>query len=92
MFSDNLLSTGVPQGSVLGPIHFFILINDFHEAVQFSLVYQYADDTNFLLTENSLKKLNKHINLDLKLVTTWIRVNKHKKQRLSFSNQEASKL
>ena len=91
MFSDNLLSTGVPQGSVLGPIH-FILINDFHEAVQFSLVYQYADDTNFLLTENSLKKLNKHINLDLKLVITWIRVNKHKKQRLSFSNQEASKL
>ena len=29
-----------------------------------------------LLTENSLKKLNKHINRDLKLVIQWIRANK----------------
>ena len=31
---------------------------------------------SLLLTENSLKKLNKHINRDLKLVIQWIRANK----------------
>ena len=28
----------------------------------------FADDTNLFLTENSLKKLNKHLNRDLKFV------------------------
>ena len=31
---------------------------------------------NLLLTENSLKKLTKHINRDLKLVVQWIQANK----------------
>ena len=39
-------------------------------------MYHFADDTNLLLTENSLKKLNKYINRDLKLVVQWIQANK----------------
>ena len=39
-------------------------------------MHRIADDTNLLLTENSLKKLNKHINRDLKFVVPWIRANK----------------
>ena len=39
-------------------------------------MHHFADDTNLLLTENSLKKLNKHINRDLKFVVQWIRANK----------------
>ena len=87
---DKPISIGVPQGSILGPILFILYINDFHKAVEFS-VHHFADDTNLLLTENSLKKLNKHINRDLKLVFQWIRANKQRKQekqRLLFSNQE----
>ena len=44
--------------------------------MDFSTVHHFADDTNLLLTENSLKKLNKHINRDLKFVVQWIRANK----------------
>ena len=87
---DKPISIGVPQGLILGPILFILYINDFHKAVEFS-VHHFADDTNLLLTENSLKKLNKHINRDLKLVFQWIRANKQRKQekqRLLFSNQE----
>ena len=42
-------------------------------------MHHFPDDTNLLLTENSLKKVNKHINRDLKFVVQWIRANKQEK-------------
>ena len=74
--SDNaLIEFGVPQGSVLGPLLFLIFINDLSQAIKFSRARHFADDTNLLLVDNPLKKINKHINLDLKLITTWLRAN-----------------
>ena len=75
--SDNaLIEFGVPQGSVLGPLLFLIYINDLNQAIKFSRVHHFADDTNLLLVDNSLKKVNKHINHDLKLFTAWLRANR----------------
>ena len=63
--SDNpLIELGVPQGSVLGPLLFLIYINDLNQALEFSRVHHFADNTNLLLVGNSLKKINKHINHD----------------------------
>ena len=75
--SDNaLIEFGVPQGSVLGPLLFLIFINDLSQAIKFSRARHFADDTNLLLVDNPLKKINKHINYDLKLLTTWLRTNR----------------
>ena len=49
--SDKLISNGVPQGWILGPILFILFINNFHKAVDLSTVHHFADDTNLLLTE-----------------------------------------
>ena len=47
-----------------------------HKAAEFSSVHHFTDDTKFIRTDKSIKKINKHINRDLKLVIEWIRANK----------------
>ena len=70
------ITHGVPQGSVLGLLLFLLYINDLQKAMQHSSVHHFADDTNLLYTNNSLKKINKHINHDIKHLCQWLRSNK----------------
>ena len=75
--SDNaLIDFRVQNGSVLAPLLFLICVVDINQAIKFSRVHHFADDTNLLLVDNSLKKISKHVNHDLKLFTTWLSANR----------------
>ena len=79
-FDSNIstITSGVPQGSVLGPLLFLIniYINDLNVAIKHCKVHHFADDTNLLNINKSPKHLNKFINIDLKNLTKWLNANK----------------
>ena len=67
---------GVSQGSVLGPLLFLIYVNNLHNAIKFSTVHQFANDTNFLISNESIKTVQTQINLDLKYLVKWLNANR----------------
>ena len=52
------VNRGVPQGSILGPLLFLLVINDFQDYLSHSRVIKYADDAIIYVSHRDRKTLN----------------------------------
>ena len=87
------MKSGVPQGSILGPLLFLIYISDLPECINYASCRLFADDAKLLksvITSNDCSQLQLDLTSLEQWCNTWrLNLNQHKctHLRLSLSNQ-----
>ena len=67
----SLIHSGVPQGSILGPLLFIMMMNDLPNVVKKSKVSLYADDTCLYFAARDPMELQTTLNHELSLLNEW---------------------
>jgi len=70
-----ILSCGVPQGSILGPLIFLIYINDMAQAVDCDL-YLFADDSCLVYSGDNVKEIDETLGKNFNSLCDWLVENK----------------
>ena len=70
------IRSGVPQGSVLGPLLFLLYINDIQYCSELVSIVLFADDTNIHYNHTCLKKMNEFTQVKINKIADWLNANK----------------
>ena len=75
-WDKEVVSCGVPQGSVLGLLLFLLYINDIQHCSRKLEFFLFAVDTNVLYSHENLKTLELIVNVELNNLFNWLTANK----------------
>lgn len=69
------IKTGVTQGSVLGPLHFTLYVNDLPQILTSQLL-MYAEDAAIIFTGDNEYELQCKLDMELAKISNWFSANK----------------
>lgn len=71
MSTEETVTAGVPQGSILGPILFICFTNDLPDNFSNCKIMSYADDTQIMVSGKSSKQIKKHLENLISSAQSW---------------------
>lgn len=95
-FSDeDTVTCGIPQGTVLGPFCFNLILNDLLTLKLSSKINAFADDTILICRGSTRAELYESANNDLKIVKSWMNdnlltLNLKKTYYIEFTNSQTN--
>lgn len=75
MSQYELISDGVPQGSILGPLFFLMFINDLPQHTNSHSMDFYADDKTLNVSGESLAAIKENLQTALDCLAKWCKCN-----------------
>ena len=77
--TEEVVRSGIPQGSILGPLLFLCFTNDLHALLKDECkLSAYADDTQLLVEASSMKQLKKKTEKVIRIAQNWYQANSMK--------------
>ena len=69
--SKREILTGVPQGSILGPLLFILFFNDITDVVDTAKIVIYADDSVVYVADKDVKNINSKLTKEMDAIAKW---------------------
>ena len=82
----NEIKRGVPQGSILRPLLFNVLINDIFMFIEKSEICNFADDNTIYDCGKDLSNILENLKHDMKILLKWFRINFYELIQVNFNS------